>query len=148
MCMITNWQLCMPCRSTLISVTSCNCSMRFLPQAVSSVKTSLTQMSPRLEEASTILGKNRFHTLRRVTEPLIRPGLLSGFALVFISTLKELPITLMLCPPGKSYLTKQIWDLMDEAEYSLVAAPALLLLCISCISLYFILNQEKSLRDE
>lgn len=124
------------------------CSMRFLPQAVSSIKTSLSQMSPRLEEASLILGKSPLQTLRRVTEPLIRPGLLSGFALVFISTLKELPITLMLCPPGKTYLTKQIWDHMDEAEYSLVAAPALLLLCISCLSLYFILNQEKSLRDE
>ncbi|NQZ58579.1 MAG: iron ABC transporter permease, partial [Lentisphaeraceae bacterium] len=79
------------------------CSIRFIPQAVSSVKTSLSQMSPRLEEASTVLGKNSFQTLKLITEPLVRPGLLSGFALVFISTLKELPITLILCTPGKRY---------------------------------------------
>ena len=124
------------------------CTIRFLPQAVSSIKTSLAQLNPKLEEASLLLGNNKRQTARQIIEPLIRPGLLSGFALVFISTLKELPITLVLAQPGKGYLTQRIWDLVDEAEYSRVAAPALLLLGISCISLYFILTKEKSLNDE
>lgn len=118
------------------------CAIRFLPQAVSSVKTSLAQINPRLEEASLMLGHDSVSTKLRITAPLLRPGLLAGFALVFISTLKELPITLLLAQPGKFYLTQNIWNLIDEAEYSLVAAPALLLLGISSISLYFILNQK------
>ena len=124
------------------------CTIRFLPQAVSSIKTSLAQLNPKLEEASLLLGNNKRQTARQIIEPLIRPGVLSGFALVFISALKELPITLVLAQPGKGYLTQRIWDLVDEAEYSRVAAPALLLLGISCISLYFILTKEKSLNDE
>ena len=124
------------------------CTIRFLPQAVSSIKTSLAQLNPKLEEASMLLGNTKSQTARQIIEPLIRPGLLSGFALVFISTLKELPITLVLAQPGKTYLTQRIWDLVDEAEYSLVAAPALLLLGISCISLYFILNKESSLKND
>ncbi|WDE99174.1 iron ABC transporter permease [Lentisphaera profundi] len=118
------------------------CAIRFLPQAVSSVKTSLVQINPRLEEASQVLGHSDFHTKLKITAPLLRPGVLAGFALVFISTLKELPITLLLAEPGKFYLTQNIWNLIDDAEYSRVAAPALLLLGISCISLYFILNQK------
>jgi iron(III) transport system permease protein len=118
------------------------CAIRFLPQAVSSIKTSLAQINPRLEEASLMLGQDSLTTKLRITAPLLRPGILAGFALVFISTLKELPITLLLAQPGKFYLTQNIWNLIDEAEYSLVAAPALLLLAISCISLYFILNQK------
>ena len=89
-----------------------------------------------------MLGHDSLATKLRVTAPLLKPGVLAGFALVFISTLKELPITLLLAQPGKFYLTQNIWNLIDEAEYSLVAAPALLLLGISCISLYFILNQK------
>lgn len=121
--------------------------IRFIPMAMSSIKTSLVQLNPHFEEASLLLGNSPFHTIRRVVEPLIRPGLLSGFALVFISTLKELPVTLVLAPPGKRYLTQEIWDLIDEAEYSLVAAPVLLLLGISSISLYFVLNKEQYLKQ-
>lgn len=120
--------------------------IRFVPVAMSSIKTSLVQLNPRVEEASLLLGNGPFNTARLVIEPLIRPGLLSGFALVFIAAIKELPVTLILAPPGKRYLTQEIWDMIDEAEYSLVAAPALLLLGISCISLYFIFNKESYLK--
>ena len=119
------------------------CTIRFLPQAVSALKTTLVQINPNLEEASMTLGKSPGNTFAKVTLPLMKNGIVSAVALVFILTIKELPITLMLSPPGKTYLTGKIWDYMDDAEYSRVAVPALSLLIISVISLFFILKQNK-----
>ena len=119
------------------------CAIRFLPQAVNSLKTSLAQINPSLEEAAVSLGRTPFQAFKSVTLPLIKPGALAAFALVFITTIKELPITLMLSPPGERYLTQNIWDFIDEAEYSRVAVPALMLLIISSLSLFFILKQNK-----
>ena len=120
------------------------CTIRFLPQAVSALKTALSQINPNLEEASMTLGKSPVKTFGKVTLPLMGSGIVSAIALVFILTIKELPITLMLSPPGKTYLTGKIWDYMDDAEYSRVAVPALSLLIISMISLFFILKQNKN----
>ena len=119
------------------------CTIRFLPQAVSALKTALAQINPNLEEASMTLGESPGKTFGKVTMPLLGSGIVSAVALVFILTIKELPITLMLSPPGKTYLTGKIWDFMDDAEYSRVAVPALSLLIISVISLFFILKQNK-----
>ncbi|MCH2207838.1 MAG: iron ABC transporter permease [Lentisphaerales bacterium] len=119
------------------------CAIRFLPQAVSSLKTSLVQINPSLEEAAVSLGKSPWQAFKSVTLPLIKPGTLAAFALVFITTIKELPITLMLSPPGKRYLTQNIWDFIDEAEYSRVAVPAMMLLIISSLTLFFTLKQNK-----
>lgn len=119
------------------------CTIRFLPQAVSALKTALAQINPNLEEASLTLGKSPAATLGKVTLPLLGSGIVSAIALVFILTIKELPITLMLSPPGKTYLTGVIWNYIDDAEYSRVAVPALSLLIISAISLFFILKQNK-----
>jgi iron(III) transport system permease protein len=124
------------------------CSLRFLPQAVSALKSSLVQINPRLEEAAINLGHSPLQALKAVTVPLIRPGILSALTLVFITTIKELPITYMLSPPGKRYLTQEIWDYVDDAEYSQVAVPALFLLTISALSLFFTLKQNKKAEHE
>lgn len=127
-----------------IAMPVLGCTIRFLPQAVSALKTTLVQINPNLEEASMTLGESPGSTFRKVTFPLMSNGMLSAIALVFILTIKELPITLMLSPLGKTYLTGAIWDFIDEAEYSRVAVPALSLLIISAVSLFFILKQNKS----
>ena len=61
-----------------------------------------------LEEASRGLGKGPFATFRRVTLPMVRPGLAAGAALVFVTTLKELPATLILRPTGFVCLEKVV----------------------------------------
>ena len=64
-------------------------TVRFLPQAVGTLQTNLLQISPRLEEASRGLGHGRRHTLYTITLPLMRPGIWTGAALVFLTTIKE-----------------------------------------------------------
>lgn len=118
-------------------------SIRFTPQAYAALKNTFLQISPKLEEASRNLGHSSFKTLCKITLPLAIPGIISSLALVFITTIKELPITLLLSARGKNYLPAVLWRQIDEGEYSEVNGPALMLLGISTISLIFILQQEK-----
>jgi iron(III) transport system permease protein len=117
--------------------------VRFLPEATGTMRAGLLQISPRLEEAARTLGFTRRQAIRRVTIPLLQPGIWAGVALVFLSTIKELPATLLLGPTGFSTLATQIWSATSEAFYTRAAAPALILLVVSGLSIILILRQEE-----
>jgi len=116
---------------------------RFLPEALGSVRASLLHVSPRYEEAARGLGHRPLSVFRTVTLPLLRPGLLSGFALVFMTTMKELPLTLLLSPTGFSTLATRIWSATEDALFAQAAAPALVLVVLSGIFVGVILKQEE-----
>jgi ABC-type Fe3+ transport system permease subunit len=118
-------------------------TVRFLPQALGTVRTNLLQVSPRLEEAGRSLGLSRRWTIWRITLPLLRPGIWAGAALVFLTTIKELPVTLLLSPAGFTTLATQIWSASSEAFYARAAAPALLLVTVSALSIVVLLGQEE-----
>ncbi len=118
-------------------------AVRFLPEAMGSARSSLVQISPRLEEAARGLGLSPVRSWLSVTLPLARSGILAGAALVFLTVLKELPLTLMLAPTGFATLATQIWSATAEAFYARAALPALLLLAVSSLSVAIILSQDR-----
>ena len=107
----------------------------FLPQAIGAERASLLQVSPALEEAGRGLGRNPLSVLRQVTLPLIRPGLVGGALLVFLTAMKELPATLLLSPLGFNTLAAQVWTNIGEAFFARAALPTLLLLLLSSVPL-------------
>lgn len=107
----------------------------FIPQVVGAERASLLQVSHSLEEAGRSLGKRPFQVLRRITLPLVRPGILAGGALVFLTCMKELPATLILSPLGFSTLATAVWSNITEAFFARAAAPTLLLLLLSSLPL-------------
>jgi iron(III) transport system permease protein len=116
----------------------------FLPQAVGAIRSSLLQVNPRLEEASRSLGRTPLRTLMTVTLPLIRPGILAGAALVFLTTMKELPATLLLSPIGFKTLAISIWSATSEAFFARAALSALLLVLVSSVPMaLFVIRQRK-----
>ena len=117
--------------------------VRFLPQAVGSARTSLLQVDPHLVEAGRVLGETSLGAFRRVTLPLVRSGIVAGAALVFLTTMKELPVTIILRPTGFETIVTQIWDAQNSGLYQYAAVPALLLLLISGLSMLVILAQER-----
>ncbi len=110
----------------------------FLPQAMSNIQSSLRMVQTNLEEAAASLGENPLRVFQRVTLPLIMPGLGSAAALVFLTAIKELPATLLLAPIGFSTLATQVWGAVSEAYFARAAAPALILILTSSISMYLI----------
>ncbi|MFB6070218.1 MAG: ABC transporter permease [Halanaeroarchaeum sp.] len=117
--------------------------VRFMPQAVSTVRSSLLQIDPRLVEASRTLGRSRLSTFRRVTFPLVLPGIAAGGALVFLTTMKELPATLMLHPTGFKTIVTYIWMVQGSGNYGSAAVPALILVAISGLSMFVILARGR-----
>lgn len=114
----------------------------FLPQAVGAVRTALLQVSPGLEESARSLGRSPWHVFLTVTVPLIRPGLLAGASIIFLTAMKELPATLILAPIGFSTLATSVWSSVSEAFFARAAAPALLIVLMSSVPLTIL-----SLRD-
>ena len=107
----------------------------FLPQAVGAVRASLLQVPPNLEEAARTLGDGPTRALFRAVLPLARGGAASGAALVFLTTVKELPATLLLAPIGFDTLATRVWATTTEAFFARAAVPALLLLLVGSVPL-------------
>ncbi len=103
----------------------------FLPQSVGTVRSSLLQVNPSIEESARSLGRTSWQTLKEVTIPLVRSGIASGAVLIFLTAIKELPATLLLSPIGFRTLASQIWVATSDAVFADAAAAslAMLLLC-------------------
>jgi iron(III) transport system permease protein len=112
--------------------------VRFFPLAVASTHSTLLRVDPRLEEAARGLGKSPRGAFATVTAPLLAPGLLAGAALVFLSTMKELPATLLLAPIGFETLAVEVWTATTVGAYSSAALPALLLVLLSAPFVYLL----------
>ena len=110
--------------------------IRFLPQAIAACQTALAAVSPRFEEAARGLGRRPAEVLRTVTLPMIRPGLVAGAGLVFLTIMKELPATLILRPTGYDTLATEIWGNAAEGFYAQASVPALLLVAASVLPIY------------
>ncbi|MFA9456378.1 ABC transporter permease [Halalkalibacter sp. AB-rgal2] len=115
--------------------------IRFLPQAMQSGEASLSLVSPRIDEAARSLGYPPWKVMFKVILPTILPGVLAGGALVFVSSIKELPATLMLRPPGFDTLAVRVYFEATEAIYHLAAPAALLIIVVSVIPLRYLLKK-------
>ncbi|MFO7834531.1 MAG: iron ABC transporter permease [Halohasta sp.] len=118
--------------------------VRFMPQAVGSIRTSTLQVDPKLVEAARSLGTSPVAAFRKVTLPLVTPGIVAGAALVFLTTMKELPATLILRPTGFETLVTIVWRAQSEAFFQYAVIPSVLLLVVSGLSMVVILRQDGS----
>ena len=114
----------------------------FLPLAVGVIRSSLLQVSPRVEEAARSLGRSQANVMGTVTIPLMAGGLIAGCALVFLTAIKELPATLILGPTGFETLATEIWSATGRGFFEGAAIPSLILLAVSAVPLYLLTARE------
>lgn len=103
----------------------------FLPRAVVGLRGTLELAPTVLEDVATSLGCTRTSAARRVTLPLVLPGLAAGIALVALAVGTELTATLLLAPTGTSTLATQFWSRAAAVEYGAAAPFALALVALS-----------------
>jgi iron(III) transport system permease protein len=115
----------------------------FVPLAITAISASLMQVSPRLTEVARGFGRSPAAAFATVTVPLTRVGVVSAAALVGLTALKELPATLILAPIGFSTLATEVWQSSRVAFFEQAAIPALLLLLVSAVPLYFLLGRAQ-----
>lgn len=110
-------------------------ALLFLPQAVGATRIALITVRPSMEEAARGLGRRPWRAFTEVTLPLAGRGVAAGAALVFLTTVKELPATLLLAPTGFETLAARVWSASSEAFFARAALPALLLIALSVLPL-------------
>lgn len=71
---------------------------RFMALSHGSVEAGLARITPNMEGAARSLGASRFVTLKRIHLPLLRGSLLTAALIVFVDSMKELPMTMLLRP--------------------------------------------------
>lgn len=113
----------------------------FLPRAAVSIRASLLQAPPVLEEAARSLGVSGFRAFFRVTLPLIAPGVGAGAALVFLACSTELTATLLLAPIGTNTLATEFWNHSSAAAYGAAAPYAVLLVLVSLPATYLLTRE-------
>ncbi|HZY57395.1 MAG TPA: iron ABC transporter permease [Rubrobacteraceae bacterium] len=118
-------------------------AVHFLPQAVGATRAALLQVRPSVEEAARGLGRRPIRVVATVTAPLASSGILAGATLVFLTTMKELPATLLLAPLGFDTLATSIWTATSGAFFARAAAPALLLILVSALPMYLLVVRER-----
>jgi putative spermidine/putrescine transport system permease protein len=93
-----------------------------LPFVVIAVTARLQGMDSRLTGVAASLGATPVSAFRRVTLPLVLPGILSGAVLAFVTSLDEVVIALFLQAPGAITLPVQMFNSVTV----LVSVPVLL----------------------
>ena len=111
-------------------------AIMFFPLAVVSVRAAVARAPVGLEEVGASLGVSRRSVLWRVTLPLVGPGLVAAFALVFLETATELTATLVLHPTDVQTLATQFWAYQENASYSQAAPYAGVMVLIAAVPGY------------
>jgi putative spermidine/putrescine transport system permease protein len=73
----------------------------------------LSQLNPAMQEASESLGAGRLYTFRRVTLPLIAPGVGAGSFIAFMSSFDNVPVSLFLSDARTQMLPIHLWEIIE-----------------------------------
>jgi iron(III) transport system permease protein len=103
----------------------------YLPYGVRTITGSFRQISPDLERAAAVCGAGRLAGFRDILFPLVRPGILAGWMLMFISMIRELSSSIFLFVPGTETTAVTLLEMWQEARFSGVAVLSLTLIVLS-----------------
>ena len=112
---------------------------RFLALSYGTMEASLMRVTPNMDGAARTLGLGPGKTLKRIHLPMLRGGILAAAILVFVDTMKELPMTIILRPFNFETLATQVHqlatdELLEESalgSLSIVAAGLLPVIYLS-----------------
>ena len=93
-----------------------------VPFILRTTTASLSQLDPALIDSSQSLGASWFYTLRRVTLPLIAPGIFAGAFLAFMASIDNVPVSLFLSTAQTDMLPIRMWGMMESTLDPRVAA--------------------------
>jgi putative spermidine/putrescine transport system permease protein len=103
-------------------------SILAIPIATIILSSTLQGVDIRLENAALSLGASRFTTFRRITLPLIAPGIGSAFVFAFLSSFDELLIAMFMSGTGAQTLPVRIWNtVLFELDPTIAAVSTLLI---------------------
>jgi spermidine/putrescine transport system permease protein len=117
-----------------------------IPFAYMPIRARLADMDLTLENAAADLYATPWNAFRRVTLPLLVPGILSGAALAFIVSFDDFTITQLVAGPGQTTLPLYIWNQIRRPMTPEINAISTILLLVSIlfVSISFLIARRRS----
>ncbi len=107
--------------------------LHFGAQASRAAHVAVEAVPETYSDAAATLGANRSRRFLTVELPLMAPGLFAGAGLVMLSTMKELPATLLLAPIGFDTLATEVWGAGERGALAQGAVASLALVAVSSV---------------
>jgi putative spermidine/putrescine transport system permease protein len=104
-----------------------------LPFVIVTVSATLRGFDPNWTRAAASLGAAPLEAFRRVTLPLILPGVVSGALFAFVTSFDELLVVLFVGGPEQRTLPRQIFSGVSESISPTVTAAAVVLIVVSLV---------------
>lgn len=102
-----------------------------LPSAYQQLQAAFATIHPELEDASRILGATRLQSLRQITAPLLRTGVIATWCFIFIGVMRELSAAIVLFTSQTKVLSVLIYDLNESGDLAAIAVLGIAMLVIT-----------------
>lgn len=112
--------------------------IRRLPYSVRSSASILKQIDPALEEAGINLGSPPARTFRKITLPLMMPGIISGAIMSWVTTINELSSSMILYVGRTMTMPVRIYLSVMDGAFGTASALATFLLVATGLSLFIV----------
>jgi putative spermidine/putrescine transport system permease protein len=100
-----------------------------VPYVVRNSIAALAQLDPALLDSSLSLGASRFTTFRRVTLPILAPGIAAGAFVCFMASFDNIPVSLFLRDAATDMLPIRMWqDLEGRLDVTIAAGSTVLII--------------------
>jgi iron(III) transport system permease protein len=107
--------------------------VRDLPITSRAVSAGFRALDPSLDEAAASLGAGRWRTIRRVTLPLLRPAVLAGASLAFVTAFGDFVTSIMLYTYDTRPISLEILSSLRQSDVGVAAAYGVVLMAVSAI---------------
>ncbi len=101
---------------------------RFIPYGMRSASGSILQIHSELEEAAAASGASWWETFKRVTLPLLRPGLVAGWIYICIVSFREFSTSVLLATGESRVLSILLFTMFEQGQVTVVAAIGILMI--------------------
>ncbi|HEU0229681.1 MAG TPA: iron ABC transporter permease [Burkholderiaceae bacterium] len=120
----------------------------FLPLGVRTISSVLLQLDKTLDECGQVCGANWSQRLRTINIPLLKPGIMAAWMLLFIGSVRELGASILLVGPNSQVLTPAIVDAWNFSSSELTAAMALIQTVVVgvVIAIFTVLMRRRELK--
>ena len=105
--------------------------VRNLPITSRAISAGVRALDPALDEAAASLGARRGRTLRRVTLPLLKPALLAGASLAFVTAFGDFVTSIVLYTYDTRPISLEILSSLRQADVGVAAAYGVVLMLVS-----------------
>lgn len=116
--------------STVVGLVICHCIV-VTPYVLRLTMAAVGGINRNAELAATSLGASSFTVFRRVTLPLVLPGVISGAVIAFVTSFDEVTVTVFVASPGTMTIPVKLLNHINETTDPLAASASAVLIFLA-----------------